>query len=104
VPHYDRPTATCSNVYCHGGGIALAADTTVGVNHAPVWTATGGLGCGAACHGSPPAFSPHLPTMTRLDCSSCHPRTVDPSGVVIISGPPGAETSAHINGVLDVAE
>jgi hypothetical protein len=42
--------------------------------------------------------------MTRFDCSSCHPRTVDPAGVVIVSGPPGAETSAHINGVIDVAQ
>jgi predicted CxxxxCH...CXXCH cytochrome family protein len=103
APHWDRATATCSSVYCHGGGMPLAVDTTVGVDHAPVWTAAGGLVCGSACHGLPPAFSPHLPTMTRTDCASCHPRTVDPTGVIIIAGPPGAETSAHINGVLDVA-
>jgi hypothetical protein len=41
--------------------------------------------------------------MTRTDCVSCHPRTVDPAGQIIISGPRGAETSAHMNGALDVA-
>ena len=102
-PHWDSATATCSNVYCHGSGAKLAADTTPSLARAPVWTATGGLACGSACHGLPPAFAPHLPTMTRFDCTSCHPRTVDPAGVIIISGAPGAEISAHINGVVDVA-
>jgi predicted CxxxxCH...CXXCH cytochrome family protein len=103
TPQWNHATATCSGVYCHGGGTTLAADTTATIDHAPSWTAAGGLTCGESCHGLPPAFSPHLPSMTRLDCSSCHPRTVDPSGAIIISGPPGGETSAHINGVLDVA-
>jgi predicted CxxxxCH...CXXCH cytochrome family protein len=103
APHWDATTLTCGSVYCHGGGATLAADTTAGVDRAPLWTATGGLVCGQACHGLPPAFAPHLATMTRLDCTSCHPRTVDPAGVVILSGPPGGETSAHMNGVLDVA-
>jgi predicted CxxxxCH...CXXCH cytochrome family protein len=103
APRWDRAAGTCSSVYCHGGGTTLGADTTAGVDRAPRWTAGGGLTCGAACHGLPPAFAPHLATMTRTDCASCHPRTVDPSGVVIISGANGAETSAHMNGVLDVA-
>ncbi len=103
TPHWDHATATCAGVYCHGGGATLAADTTATIDHAPVWTATGGLTCGESCHGAPPAFSPHLPTMTRADCSSCHTRTVDPSGEIIVAGAPGAETSAHMNGVLDVS-
>jgi predicted CxxxxCH...CXXCH cytochrome family protein len=102
-PRFDPTTVTCAGVYCHGGGTVLAADTTATLARAPVWTATGGLACGVSCHGLPPAFAPHLPTMTRFDCSGCHPRTIDPSGTIIISGPPGAETSAHINGILDVA-
>jgi predicted CxxxxCH...CXXCH cytochrome family protein len=102
-PAWNHDTATCASVYCHGGGATLAADTTADIDRAPVWTATGGLACGSACHGLPPAFSPHLPTMTRTDCASCHPRTVDPAGDIILSGPPGGETSAHMNGVLDVA-
>jgi predicted CxxxxCH...CXXCH cytochrome family protein len=103
APLWTAATLTCSGVYCHGGGATLAADSTPGLERAPVWTAAQGLVCGQACHGLPPAFAPHLPAMTRFDCSSCHPRTVDPTGVVIISGPPGGETSAHMNGVLDVA-
>jgi len=104
APSWDHARATCSGVYCHGGGSALAADTTPGLDRAPSWTSTGGLTCGLSCHGLPPAVSPHLPSMTRTDCASCHPRTVDPSGTLIISGPLGAETSAHINGVIDVAQ
>jgi predicted CxxxxCH...CXXCH cytochrome family protein len=103
TPRWSAAALTCGGVYCHGGGTRLTADATAAVDHAPGWTAAGGLACGQACHGLPPSFSPHLPTMTRTACASCHPRTVDPTGVVIISGPPGAETSAHINGVLDVA-
>jgi predicted CxxxxCH...CXXCH cytochrome family protein len=103
TPRWDPATATCATVYCHGGGAKLATDTVAGVDRAPVWTATGGLVCGSACHGLPPAFAPHLPTMIRTDCASCHPRTVDPSGAIIVSGAPGAVTSAHMNGVLDVA-
>lgn len=103
APRWDHATATCASVYCHGGGTKLAADSAAGVDRAPVWTATGGLACGSACHGLPPAFAPHLPAMTQTDCASCHPRTVDPAGVIIVSGAPGAVTSAHMNGALDVA-
>lgn len=101
-PHYDTATATCSGVYCHGAGTTLAHDTAAGVDRAPVWTG-GGMTCGVSCHGLPPVFSPHVPTMTRTDCASCHPRTIDPAGVLILSGPPGAETSRHMNGVVDLA-
>jgi hypothetical protein len=41
--------------------------------------------------------------MSRTDCASCHPRTVNPSGDIIVAGPVGAESSAHMNGVVDVA-
>ncbi|HXI60292.1 MAG TPA: CxxxxCH/CxxCH domain-containing protein [Polyangia bacterium] len=105
APGWDRQTATCSNVYCHGGGVKLGSDATPDVARAPVWTAAAGsLTCGTSCHGLPPTLAPHLPTMTRLDCGTCHTRTVDPAGQVIVSGPPGAETSAHINGVVDVGK
>jgi predicted CxxxxCH...CXXCH cytochrome family protein len=103
TPRWDRASATCSGVYCHGGGNKLGADTVPTIDREPVWTATGGLACGGACHGLPPAFAPHLPTMARTDCASCHPRTVDPAGTIIVSGPPGGETSFHMNGVLDVS-
>lgn len=108
-PQWDSQAVTCAGVYCHGGGMKLASDTTPGLVRSPVWTALPtapaavGLVCGQACHGLPPTFAPHLATMTRADCASCHPRTVDPTGQIILSGPIGAETSAHMNGVLDVA-
>jgi predicted CxxxxCH...CXXCH cytochrome family protein len=102
-PVWDRPTATCAGVYCHGVGDGLAAELTAGVSKAPLWTSTSGLTCGSACHGAPPVLPPHNPGMTRTDCTVCHPRTVDPTGNIIIAGPPGAETSAHVNGAVDVA-
>jgi predicted CxxxxCH...CXXCH cytochrome family protein len=104
VPRWDPATATCASVYCHGGGLVLGGDTKPGVERTPVWTAQGGLVCGVACHGLPPVRSPHLATMTLLDCATCHARTVDATGAVIISGAPGAETSAHLNGVIDVTK
>lgn len=103
APAFDRTTATCAGVYCHGGGTKLSGDATADLDRAPVWTSTAGLTCGSSCHGAPPTLAPHLPTMTRLDCAVCHPRTVDAAGNIIISGAPGAETSFHINGAVDVA-
>lgn len=102
VPRWDPAAATCSGVYCHGGGLVLGGDTKAGVDRVPVWTASGGLTCGVACHGLPPVRSPHLATMTLLDCVTCHARTVDAAGAILLAGSPGAETSAHLNGVIDV--
>ena len=102
-PSFDGATGTCAGVYCHGGGAKLAGDTTANLDRAPVWTDATGLTCGAACHGAPPALAPHQPTMTRLDCAVCHRRTVDPFGNIIIAGAPGAETSFHMNGAIDVS-
>jgi predicted CxxxxCH...CXXCH cytochrome family protein len=103
TPRWDHASATCAGVYCHGGGTVLAADTSPGIDHAPLWTAIDGLTCGEACHALPPASGPHSAAMTLADCATCHSRTVDRAGTVIISGAPGAETSTHINGVVDVA-
>lgn len=103
APQWDPAAGTCAGVYCHGGGTALASDRDPGVDHAPRWTATDGLTCGDACHALPPALAPHVPAMTLGDCASCHSRTVDSAGTLIISGAAGAETSSHINGVVDVA-
>jgi predicted CxxxxCH...CXXCH cytochrome family protein len=104
TPRFDPATATCSGVYCHGGGLVLGGDTKAGVDRAPIWTAPGPLVCGVACHGLPPVRSPHLATMTLLDCATCHAGTVDAAGAVIVSGAPGAETSAHLNGVINVTK
>lgn len=104
APVWDGATGTCAGVYCHGGGDALGADATPGLSRSPSWTSTAGLACGTACHGAPPVLPPHTAAMTRTDCGTCHPRTVSPTGEIIISGPPGQESSAHINGVVDVAK
>jgi hypothetical protein len=49
--------------------------------------------CGT-CHGVPPADGVHWPTMRLVDCATCHPQTMDPSGAL--------KPATHINGVVDV--
>ncbi len=101
-PVYDRATATCQDVYCHGGGPALQSDQAPSINRNPVWNqvGTGQASCGS-CHGLPPTTGFHNPSMTRKDCHFCHADTVDAAGFVIVTGAPGQETSTHINGVVD---
>jgi hypothetical protein len=49
----------------------------------------------------PPGDGAHV-GITSPDCARCHPSTVTANGAIIVSGPPGARTSTHINGVIDV--
>jgi predicted CxxxxCH...CXXCH cytochrome family protein len=100
-PQWDHTTATCSNVYCHGGGAKLATDLTPKLVRTPLWTQLGQAACGT-CHGIPPLDPNHTPAMRLVDCAGCHPATMDATGTLRVSGVPGAETSAHINGVVDV--
>jgi predicted CxxxxCH...CXXCH cytochrome family protein len=88
-PSWDRGTARCSGVYCHG------ATLPAGTNVAPVWTSvgTGEAACGA-CHGAPPPS--HAPFGT-LGCNVCHGDTVLPTGAIDVEG------GRHVNGVLDVS-
>jgi predicted CxxxxCH...CXXCH cytochrome family protein len=102
TPVWNRDTASCSATYCHGGGTKLGADTTPTLNRTPKWT--GGveqISCGS-CHGVPPADVNHKATMQLSDCYTCHPGSVDKLGNIVVSGPPGARVSTHINGVVDV--
>jgi len=103
-PTWDRGTATCSEVYCHGGGTRLgpSGDTSPGVIRVIDFTAVGQsqVYCGS-CHGIPPTGGVHTPGMPTSACASCHSATVDAFGGIIITGPPGAETSQHLNGMLD---
>jgi len=102
APAWDRVTATCSGVYCHGEGAVLAGDTSPGRLTQPMWTAsTGQVFCGS-CHGIPPTTPSHAPTMTLGDCVTCHPRTVDGFGNIVLGGTPGAVTSQHLDGDVDV--
>ena len=38
------------------------------------------------------------PTLRLSDCAGCHPATMDATGTLLVTGFPGAQTSAHING------
>jgi predicted CxxxxCH...CXXCH cytochrome family protein len=92
--------ASCSTSYCHGGGAKLANDTAF-KQRTPVWTlGTSQAFCGS-CHGVPPGNATHA-GIKFPDCARCHPTTVNTSGGIIVSGSPGAITSTHINGVIDV--
>jgi predicted CxxxxCH...CXXCH cytochrome family protein len=92
--------ASCSNSYCHGGGQDLAGDTAFALR-TPMWTlGTSQAFCGS-CHGIPPSTAAHAGVVFP-DCARCHANTVSPSGTILISGAPGARTSVHINGVVDV--
>ena len=94
---------SCSGVYCHGGGQNMARDTSFQLR-TPVWTlGTSQAFCGS-CHGIPPSTPAHaginVNDLTR--CADCHANTVTRTGSIIVSGPPAARTSAHMNGTIDV--
>jgi predicted CxxxxCH...CXXCH cytochrome family protein len=92
TPTWDRPNATCSGTYCHGGGLAG------GTNTAPIWTrlGEGQADCGS-CHGLPPP-SPHPLVRGGLaDCNICHADTVDATGTVI----PPADGGKHLDGLVE---
>ena len=103
TPTWDHAAARCADNYCHGGGKMMAGDLTVGLLRKPVWTLAGQASCGT-CHGIPPTDAAHTPNMTLLDCQKCHPSTMDATGAIVLTGPKGAETSTHINGVVDVVK
>ncbi len=90
-PSWNRATATCSNVYCHG------ATLSGGTNVAPRWTTVDGTqaACGT-CHGLPPANHPALAIgATTATCNTCHPETVRADGSI------DAGSGRHVNGVAD---
>ncbi len=92
-PAWDRETATCSNVYCHGAALAGGGAT-------PTWTVVDGTqaACGT-CHGVPPATTAagvtHPP---YLNCATCHPNTVKADGTIDEQG------GYHIDGTVEVAD
>jgi predicted CxxxxCH...CXXCH cytochrome family protein len=91
---------SCCNSYCHGGGSKLADDKAFKLR-TPVWTQGVSEAFCGSCHGLPPANAAHA-GIVYPDCARCHPATVNASGGIIVSGSPGAITSTHINGVIDV--
>jgi predicted CxxxxCH...CXXCH cytochrome family protein len=91
-PTFTPAGATCSDVYCHGGGQLLAADSSPSIRRTLPWAPGGdGAVCGA-CHGIPPADGAHAPGLQLTDCHRCH-RTVDASGAL--------QPGTHVNGVVD---
>ncbi len=102
-PTWDRgsPSPSCSATYCHGGGTRLAADTAFKLR-TPVWTLGRSQAFCGSCHGLPPDDFVHIGKIFPNDCAGCHASTVAPNGAILVSGPPGARTSTHINGVIDV--
>jgi predicted CxxxxCH...CXXCH cytochrome family protein len=89
APAWDRSTATCSTVYCHGATLPGGTVTE------PVWTKVDGTqaGCGT-CHGTPPPW----PHPAKTDCTTCHTFTVKPDGTIDVAG------GMHINGQVDLDE
>ncbi|CAN5433425.1 hypothetical protein BH10BAC5_BH10BAC5_23530 [soil metagenome] len=97
-PSWDRNTATCSNVYCHG---TFKAGN---LNAAGVWTDANSVKCGS-CHGDPVTgnptpkvnggyVAPHFSFMTVKSCYICHGTVINPGGIII-------DKSKHINGQIN---
>lgn len=88
APAWDRASATCSNVYCHGATLSGAATRS-----APVWTMLDGSQrrC-SSCHGFPPADDTHKQAGA---CEGCH-------GVVAGPGQSIVNPARHADGVIDI--
>lgn len=96
-PVWDRSTATCSNLYCHGTfvqGNQNATGNWINPN----------VDCGT-CHGNQTTgnptpqqngvfTSPHFSFMTINSCYICHGSVINPQGVII-------DKSKHVNGVVN---
>jgi len=100
-PTWNHSSTTCSGAYCHGGGEPLNTDKTPGLQQTPNWVAPDSGECGTSCHGIPPQFSGHPTGVPRTGCVACHAQTIDASGSIIFTGPPGAQTTTHMNGAFD---
>ncbi len=96
-PTWDRATATCRNVACHGGGPRFADDMATYVDREPVWTQERSprLTCGS-CHGVPPVNGDHDPNLSMVDCAQCHGDSIDASAQFLMNG------ARHVDGELQV--
>jgi len=83
---WDRGVESCATAWCHGTA-------------RPIWTQSGGAACGS-CHGIPPAS--HAPNQPITSCTTCHPRTIDATGNILITIGPTGPTSEHIDGDVDL--
>jgi predicted CxxxxCH...CXXCH cytochrome family protein len=112
LPGYNSPAAgQCSNVYCHGAGLASNVSNPPSSRVAsPTWSApyltglagavgngttTPGSGDCSTCHGYPPMTSTHTGKLAT-DCTGCHTH-------VNASGTGFTDATKHINGTVDAA-
>ncbi len=65
APSFDATTKTCSNVYCHGNGLAGSTPTPV------VWNPPSRVSC-PSCHAIPPTATPTGTHPNDTTCASCH--------------------------------
>lgn len=97
-PTWDRNTATCSNVYCHG------TFKQGNVNAVGVWTNPGSVVCGT-CHGDPNTGNPtprvngvftepHYSFMNETTCYICHGSVMNGQGSII-------NKDLHLNGEVN---
>lgn len=86
-PQWDRQSATCSDVFCHGSTLRWGQDRPW-----PVWTRVDGsqIKC-TSCHGYPPALT--HPQDDR--CETCHSVVMAPGGVI-------KAPELHVNGKLEL--
>lgn len=99
VPQWNRASATCDNVYCHGAfewpehddNFAYTDSVIAGNNVSVVWNLVGTnqAACGT-CHGLPPTGHVNF-----ANCSACHSSVVN-SDLEIIN------KALHINGLIDL--
>lgn len=87
MPTWDRETATCQDVYCHGGGEQMGLDTSEGLIRTLVWNdpVSQQVYCGS-CHGLPPSTPIHQSIVGIDRCADCHAGTVDTLGNIIPNG------------------
>ncbi|MFH1756011.1 MAG: CxxxxCH/CxxCH domain-containing protein [Candidatus Latescibacterota bacterium] len=92
---WNRTSATCSNIYCHGnftGGFR---------SNRPIWIASNQAGCGS-CHdvgGNPENLSGRHDKHVReenLACNECHASVVNQQLLII-------DSSLHVNGTKNVS-
>jgi predicted CxxxxCH...CXXCH cytochrome family protein len=92
-PIWDRASATCSGVYCHGATLDAGGSAT-----APVWTRVDGSQrtCGS-CHGFPPTTALHPRGNLAGMCHFCHDDTLRADDTVDIAA------GKHIDGIVQAS-
>jgi predicted CxxxxCH...CXXCH cytochrome family protein len=87
---WNRGTAACSNVYCHG------AFQNGNASNAPIWTQGQSQGACGTCHGTPPGGTHPVVSSDLKTCVSCHDQTMSATGALI----PPSQGGKHLDGVV----